>query len=396
MTYQWRFLLVEDKDDIAQQIQEAVPSFIDAPDTVVVERKSSFKEGVQRLNETRFDVLILDLKDDQNTDLEEHDVSAGIEIFDALKNIRFAPVVFYTAHAQKVRHLESPFVRVVEKTEGLEKLEVEIKNVIATGLPHLSQHIENIQREYMWDFVSTHWTQFDKPQHKTDIAYLLARRLAAKLELKATIFAQQLTNENTAQAITGSDVHPMQIYLYPPIEQLRGGDILSGKIDTVDGHWIVLTPTCDLVQNKAEKVLLARCIPLNETIEHLTWIDQPEGKAKAALTDLIGDNRKRFGDGSKSVQPERYKYLPGTFFVNDSVVDFQDVVTVPITSITDPTQFKRVACLASPFAEALLGKFTRYFGRLGTPDISRSAVLDRLDAARKLMPASSIAAVVTA
>jgi CheY-like chemotaxis protein len=384
MTYHWRFLLVEDKNDIAQQIQEAVPTFIDAPDTVVVERKSSFQEGLKRLNETRFDVLILDLKDDQNTDLDVPDDLAGLNIFEALKTIRFAPVIFYTAHAQKVRHLESPFVRVVEKTQGLEKLQVEIKNVIATGLPHLSQHIEDIQREYMWDFVSTHWTKFDMPQHKTDIAYLLTRRLAAKLELKAALFAQQLTDENTAQTITGSDVHPMQIYLYPKIDQLQGGDILSGKVGEVDANWIVLSPTCDLVQNKAEKVLLARCIPLSETIEHSTWIKQPGTKTEKALMDLIGDNRK---DSDKShgkrIQPERYKYLPGTFFITDSVVDFQDIVTISIELIADESKFKRVACLASPFAEALLGKFTRYFSRLGTPDISKAAVLGRLDTARK-------------
>jgi CheY-like chemotaxis protein len=395
MTYQWRFLLVEDIDDIAQQVQEAVVTFIDAPDTVIVERKSSFKDGIQRLREVRFDILILDLKDDQNTDLDEHDVSAGLAIFDALKEIRFAPVVFYTAHAQKVRHLQSPFVRVVEKTEGLERLEEEIKNVIATGLPNLSQHIESVQREYLWDFVSRHWTEFDNPHHKTDIAYLMTRRLAAQLELKAASFAQKVADEDKTTEVAASDVHPMQVYLYPPVEQLQCGDIVESKTDLLSGKWMVLTPTCDLVQKKADKVLLARCLPVTETIEHAAWLTNQDKKTTAALTDLIGDNRKPFAGGPKSVQPERYKYLPGTFFIEDAVVDFQDVVAVPTASIIDTNKFKRVACLASPFAEALLGKFTRYFGRLGTPDISRSAVFDRLDAARKLMPASSIATVVT-
>ena len=134
-------------------------------------------------------------------------------------------------------------------------------------------------------------------------------------------------------------------------------------------------------------MLLARCIPLNQTVEHLAWEKAPDVKAsKVALQNLIADNRKPFEDGQKGVQPERYKYLPGTFFLEDSVVDFQDIVAV---SIADVSVLARVACLDSPFAEALLGRFTRYFGRLGTPDVSKSAVFERLDLLRKRQSSST-------
>ena len=39
---------------------------------------------------------------------------------------------------------------------------------------------------------------------------------------------------------------------------------------------------------------------------------------------------------------------------------------------------ERLASLDSPFAEALLARFTRYFGRLGTPDIDVAVLLQRL------------------
>jgi hypothetical protein len=39
---------------------------------------------------------------------------------------------------------------------------------------------------------------------------------------------------------------------------------------------------------------------------------------------------------------------------------------------------ERLASLDSPFAEALLDGFTRYFGRLGTPDLDVAMLLQRL------------------
>lgn len=378
MTHKWRFLLIEDKDDIAQQVQEAADTFVEAPDTAVVTRERSFEKGIARLNQERFDLLILDLKDDQNATLDEHDVSAGLKIFDALKAIRFAPVVFYTAHAHKVKDLVNSFVRVAEKSAGLEKLGEEIRIAMSTGLPKLSQLIDDIQREYMWDFVSAHWKEFETHHHKTDVAYLMARRLAATLELQAAALAQQVSKEDTGQALAGLDVHPMQMYVYPTVEQLQAGDIVKGKIKEVEGIWIVLTPTCDLVQLKAEKILLARCIQLTQTNEYISWTKDPTGKQVEKLKDLIGDNRKPLEKGQK-VQADRFKYLPGTFFLEDTVVDFQDIVTAPTAEVISLT---RVACLDSPFAEALLGRFSRYFSRIGTPDVSKSAVFGRLETVR--------------
>lgn len=381
MTRQWRFLLVEDKDDIAQQIEEAVGTFVDDPDTATIERTASFKEGLARLSETRFDLLILDLKDDHDPDLAEHDVSAGLKIFEALKTLRFAPVVFYTAHAHKVRDLVGPFVKVVEKTEGIERLGAEIRAVMVTGLPHLSQFIESIQRDYMWEFVSKHSKEFNRPENKTDIAYLMARRLAATLELNASGFAGQVAAQVEGEVATDSDIHPMQMYVYPTIDQLQGGDIVKGRVGSVEGMWILLTPTCDLVQKKADRVLMARCVPLAETSEYLIWDKEAKDKA---IKDLIGDNRKPLEKGSR-VQADRFKFLPGTFFLDDCLVDFQDIATIDHAELL---KLERVACLDSPFAEALLSRFTRYFSRLGTPDISKASVLGRLSSVKSRQAAA--------
>jgi len=59
------------------------------------------------------------------------------------------------------------------------------------------------------------------------------------------------------------------------------------------------------------------------------------------------------------------------------VVDFQQLVTLQREHMGG---LERLASLDSPFAEALLARFTQYFGRLGTPDLDVAVLLQRLRA----------------
>ena len=171
----------------------------------------------------------------------------------------------------------------------------------------------------------------------------------------------------------------MQMYVYPPIDRLQGGSLVAGKLGDIDGHWIVLTPTCDFVQKKAHFVLLARCTPLVNAPEYIEWLKNKKDASNIErLNSLIRDNRQKS-------QQERYKFLPGTFFIDDAVIDFQETISVKLEVLA---ALKHIASLDSPFAEALIGKFARYFGRLGTPDISKSVVINRLENLRQKAPPS--------
>lgn len=368
----WHFLVVEDKETFISQLQEILPSCVEAPDTVKVEICPTFQEATTRLKAEKYDVLILDLKDDSESAIDDVENPAGLKIFDELKKTRFTPVVFYTALPEKVRGDETSFVRVVEKTEGVTRVRDEVKSVLGTQLPRLSRELEEVQRAYMWDFVSTHWQQFPTSRDQGDIAYLLARRLAISLEG----FAVKL-----AAAIGGSEegpsdewkAHPMILYVKPPFERHRlAGDIVADGAADARQYWMVLTPSCDFAQCKADYIVLAKCENLSRQEEYVNWKAGKEAPSKTSvdsLEKLIGDNRKH--------QPERFKFLPGTFFLPDLVVDFQQLRSIDVDSLKN---FEAIATLDSPFAEAMLARFSRYFARVGTPDIDKQLVIKRLNA----------------
>jgi CheY-like chemotaxis protein len=378
----WRFLIVEDNKDIARQITEACEMFAPEGTSATGQAYNNFDEAKEALEHSRFDLVILDLKDDKDRSGSDS-AQPGLDVFEQIKKLRFVPVVFYSALANTIDIPETKFLRKVEKTQGISKLKDEIQGVFRTGLPALSRHIENEQREYMWDFVTNHWRDLDNSNHHADLVYLLARRLARMLQGDAIrSFVRKIANPSSVPT-SPDDAHPIELYVMPPVDSVRQpGDILSTGTQGKEEYWVLLTPSCDFAQGKAEHVILAKCEPLAAQKEFLDWIAAPAQAQK--LKDLICDKRtgkreiktpENATTQTIKLQPDRFKFLPGTFFIPDLIVDFQQLRSA---QTADLDQMTRVASLDSPFAEALLARFTRYFSRLGTPDIDAEVVIARI------------------
>jgi CheY-like chemotaxis protein len=374
----WQLLFVDDDAETCRQVGEYLDGeVIAAPEgRLRVTTLTDFAAALNELERRRFDLLILDVRLGPYEEMQEEE--AGVMALQAIQQRCFVPVVFYTGLPHLVRDLETPLIRVVEKTEGLSYLLETVRNIFTTRLPAVNRALirllETVQRDYMWDFVATHWERFGDTPDRTALAYLLARRLAVSL---AGPGIRQLVldlGDPTGTAAVKGRVHPMQYYVMPPVESAPlTGDLYHGQIEGQAGHWVLLTPSCDLVmgRGKAEWVLLARCAPLTEQVEYQKWqssLPQPSRTSEKNLRALLQDNRQ---DG----QPDRFYFLPGALALPDLIVDFQQLVTLPRGQMDS---LKRVASLDSPFAEALLARFGRYFGRLGTPDLDVEVLVARL------------------
>jgi CheY-like chemotaxis protein len=372
----WRFMVVDDRqaDDTEEFIAEH--RVFEAPDRVIVEKCTNFGDALHCLNEKRVDLVILDLKDDSIILDDEDKPLAGEEVFAQIRLTRFVPVVFYTAYPEKVRYLENPYVCVVKRGGEERDLRDAIKKVFETGLPRLIRHIEDEQRMYMWDQVQTNWLKFESGHDKTDLAYLLARRLANVLERNSV--RRFFSGQKAAGPQEGDDtIHPIEMYIYPPASpKLQAGDILKGTYHGKDGYWIVLTPSCDLEHNKAATVILASCNFLSEQPEFMKvsdYLTRKQDISKSAmdgLEELISNNRR-----GKNVQPDRFYFLPGTFFLPDLVVDYQSLIQIPRE---EARAENRITSLDSPFAEACVARFAGYYGRLGTPDLDKSFISGKI------------------
>ncbi len=368
----WNILIIDDQADICEQVKNYL-EVQKGENEFVVNVSQNFANTLSELRNKVYDLLILDVRlgSTEGSLAEE----AGADTLKAIKKNRFIPVIFYTALPHLVRDTSTPPVWVVQKDAGLPVLLATINNAINTKLPLINRvmlhQFEQVQRDYMWGFVSENWKSIGESEDKISLAYFLARRMALSLSGSGISEMARELGDDGKGIFTEDPVHPLRYYIIPPIDPIpSNGDVYFQK--EYKKYWILLTPACDLIPHngkppKAENIVMAECLLLEDQKEFKEWRDD---KSKIDnLKKILGNNR---GSG---LQPDRFYFLPGSINIPNLVTDFQKLVSISLADLKD---YDRIATLDSPYGEALLSKFSRYFGRIGTPDLNHEIVIKSL------------------
>ncbi len=370
---EWRVLAVDDDPSKLYELERVLSKRMGG-NTFNFTKVTSFDEGITFINDKRFDLVFLDVHEgSSDPDPSEHpkiEDQKGEKLLHHLQSVRFLPVIFYTGYSSKVTHLESMVVRVVEKGATPNEIRTAVNEVLSTKLPQLLRYIEEQSRSYIWEsldsLIRTHADDINTP----DISLLLARRLAGSL------------SQNVVKDMLGMDINrinPLEMYQYPPLEKsCNPADIYKNISD--ESLWMVFTPACDFEQNKADNVLLAKVIPLVQHPVYSQWMEkasasesiQDDGKSKKEINDAKGKVKSLV----KGKLGERYRFLPGTFFLPDCVVDFQDLINFPKKA---EKEFEVVCSLDNPYREEMLHFFSKYYGRIGTPDYDSDPIWEKIE-----------------
>jgi DNA-binding NarL/FixJ family response regulator len=377
MPIEWKALYIDDDIVYAKGIKDELNGVkVLEPDHILsIKTIEHFDDAIPELENKRYDLVIIDLRlGDTLTEVAEEE---GIKTLESIQSRIFLPIIFFTVIPKKLEGLSSQLIRVVDKKDGPDKLLEEIMDIFNKRLPivnrALIKHVEEVQRNYMWNFVAQNWDEFGSSVDKAELAILLARRLSVTL-----------CRENIGKLVSEIDsgmhyryelgrAHPVEYYLRPPIEnEFRTGDIFTKVEGDGKRYQILLNPCCDFEHNNVELALFANCSPLEEQSEYVDLkSDLKNVDKKGKVKSLIKDRR----DGKQS---ERFFFLPKAFSIPDLVVDFQRLTTIELSELKENGIYIRVASLDSPFAEALLNKFSHYYGRIGKPDIQDELVMERI------------------
>jgi len=374
----WKVLLVDDEPEFHQNLKDVLASRMGSH-TFEFTTTTSFDQGITLIQENRFDLIFLDVNE-KNSDPNPEDRpdiedQRGEELLRRLKELRFVPVIFYTGFPAKVDHLKSPVVKVVEKGAPITEIRDSVNAILSTKLLHLSRHIEEQSRVYLWESLENIFNRPELNIIPSDLALLTARNLAHNLSQQVIKQLLELAPE---------EINPLEMYQFPPKGQTcNPADIYIKKDDQT--LWIVLTPACDFEQNKADNVLLAEITPLKEHDLYKKW-ETEDAKFNALSSELqrakaekkpVSQAASAVKDLVKGRKGERYKFLPGTFFLPDCIIDFQALNACPQDHTT---HFDIVCSLDSPYREEILHLFSKYYGRIGTPDYNFSTVWEKIDA----------------
>ncbi|CDG51274.1 response regulator [Halomonas sp. QX-2] len=372
----WKVLSVDDNSEMHEDLSRILSTRMDDDEFEFI-FETSFSAGLKLIQESKFDFVFLDVHEDLSDpdpmdNLEEED-QRGEQLLVALKETIFVPVIFYTGYPSKVEHLKSHVVKVVEKGSPPQDIRDAVKSILETRLPHLTRYIEDKSRAYIWENLEKSLNETTTGKIESDIALLVARNLAKNL------------SQNSIKELLGCDtsrINPLEMYLFPPE---KGGcnpaDIICRKDDNT--LWMVLTPACDFVQENAENVLLARVTPLTEHELYINWENElkmyheiPEAQRGKSSKVPVNQARSKVKDIVNNKHKARYRFLAGTFFIDDCIVDFQNLLHMPMV---EEDGYRPICSLDNPYREEFLQIFSNYYGRIGTPDYAKDEVWNKID-----------------
>jgi len=174
----WHVALVEDDDNLRGQLSEFLEGEAFSFGSVVVAGTGSFDSALSLLQQRKIDLIILDVF---RGDVAHQD-KAGADLLQSWKKTGFAPIILHTALPESLGEVLGPFVRLVPKGAGnFGAIRSEMEDLFRLRIPQLRRaifdHLESSMRDYMWDFVQTHWTRIGELSARPDFARLLVNRL---------------------------------------------------------------------------------------------------------------------------------------------------------------------------------------------------------------------------
>lgn len=356
-------LIIEDEDGQIEQIKDAIKDFNrkeGKADGIKIEEKSvkTFSEAILYLLKDEFDAAIIDLKLSGTADKEE-----GVNLIEIIiDRLRF-PIFVRSGFPDKVEDISSEhkFVKVFKKTDQVDSIINEIVKFYRSGITATigtKGKVEKYLNKIFWDRFSKNIHLWDKDllddseHEKSLVRYCI------------TLLQEHLEIEENGEDF--SDYHPFEVFIKPPIKNnYFFGDILYDDTD----YYIILSPACDMAQEKYEKIIIAQIDPLDKMASfieyqqryHETESKNKKDKAKKKVIEFLTNNH---GD--------KYHYLPNYREFPGGLINFQKIQSKTREELD---KMGRFASISGKFSKDIGARFSNYFARQGQPNLKLDVLL---------------------
>jgi len=162
--------------------------------------------------------------------------------------------------------------------------------------------------------------------------------------------------------------------------EINQGDIFSDiyfpPLD-IRVNAVVITPTCDIVQNKAHFIKFISSVSLEFVIK---IIANSIGVSESSFHSSSQISKKNHGDILKVLRYNttgnflpRYYLMPKYKEILPALyLDFQRIFVIPYQQVKEEYQDNRVAKICTPWRESIASQYAGYSMRIGTPDYSNN------------------------
>lgn len=358
-------LIIEDEEGQIEQIQDAIYDFnrrTGITEGIIIESVSvrTFEESLLNLLKKEFDAAIIDLKLSSTTDKEE-----GVDLIEIIiDRLRF-PIFVRSGFPEKVNDIvsEHHFVKVFKKTDNLDEIINEIIKFYQMGITEsigTKGKVEKYLNKIFWDRLSKNvyfWNKdsFGEIEHEKSLVRYCLSLLHEHLEI----------DENGDGFL---DYHPFEIFIKPPIKSKHFfGDVLKDR----DDYYIILSPACDMAQDKYEKVIIVKIDPL-EKIEEFATHRNKFHEEKDKSKNKADNAKKKVVQFLTNNHSNKFHYLPPYLEFPGGLINFQKIESKTKEELQD---MERFASISGEFSKDIGSRFSNYFARQGQPNLNTDVLL---------------------
>ena len=356
-------LIVEDADDQIKTIETSVDLFNRKNEniSIIAHIKKNLEDGLKAISTNDFDAAIVDLKlSSQSQEIEGNKI-----INEIMKRQRF-PIVVWSGFSEdldeEIENQKSVFLKIYNKGVMVDVILNEIvelynrlhntpiMNVLGkTGL------IDKKFNEIFWTHF-THSLSYWENLPPEDMEKTLLRYMSVHL-------SEYLTINQDGEFEMFEKYSPAEFYIIPPISNsLRTGDIVMHKDSKL--HYLILTPSCDLVKRKengkrkAENIIMASLSVRSEC---------------SASSDTMNNRVQN--------KVERYHYLPSYGIIAEMFIDFESIQSFKVNELENDQslladgpikecKFIRKATITPAFLRNIIARFSHFLSRQGQPEFN--------------------------
>ncbi len=309
------------------------------------------------------DVLILDLF----LGPPQQGNKPGISFWDNIWGIRFLPIIVTSATrdddliAKAEKH---PLAKYIVKGESYDS-EIEALQELLTYGSALNDLRVDLQANIQQVFTKT----------ADDIGGMIPGENEQSQALLRIVKRRIATEMDRETILSGEQSLPWEQYLHPALgDSLLTGDVLmisSSSAADPSSFRVVLTPSCDLVNVRVKKVLVAKCVSTREYWKKagLPWASKLTHTNSRTKKDARGKVAKEL----RQPQSAGYVLLPkyADIFPHMAAC-LRDLELLDLTDSGEVTlgdlKFECVASIDSPFREQFVWGYLQIAGRPGVPD----------------------------
>lgn len=338
------------------------------------------KEAMVLLYKEDFHALIVDLKlDAEDSNKEDEEISGNI----LLKNIvnkEIIPIIVRTGFPEKM-------------AQELQKLKD--KNVIkacSKDAPTLEEVIKELIDYYNTSIFSIFGSRGKVDKHIKDFFWNVLPACFMNKEEEINGLAKELKEKVIIRYVSSwlnnkymfndgyLDVEPIEMYMFPnPIDKVCNCDIY--KDNNTNEKLIVLTPACDLANDKAKNILFAT-IQSYESVEKFNETIKKCCEQKQGGSEISNGNKNKIASWSRNSHEEsmRYHFLPKVSFFDGGFIDFRLLTCLKYDKERNEFEgrnLKKIGTITDSFKRDIIARFSSYYQRQGQPTFNTDSILKK-------------------